>query len=454
MLDSRIKMLITTVNKLQRRGAQENIKRVLEKSHTADIAEVIENLDTGSNIEVYRLVDSLEKRAEILSYLSPNAQEELVYIMEDGEAQAIISRMENDDAADLLAKLPESLSQKILTMMEREDSEEVVDLKAYPEDSAGGIMNSDFLSLDKNLTVQDAISEIQKQHDELVILFYIYVVDDEGQLVGVLSLKQLLLASPSQKLGEIIINDVITVFPETDQEEVARLVERYDFLAIPVVDQSKKLIGVITVDDVIDVIREEVEEDLLAMGRAGWSADASTLEHIKARLPWLILTMMGGLVSCYLILTLLPKDVFSSFSSENHLYWYAMSALPLILSMGVTAGNQAVSVALGIIRKGATDSGVMRDHFFNELRVSLTLSSIFFVLLFVFGNFFLKNTLYGLTLGSALFFQVNLAICLGTLIPFFVQKMGLEPSIASTPLYAVLADILAVAVLFAGIQFY
>ena len=445
MLDSRLKMLVTTVKKLYRRGARVNVQRILMKTHTSDVAEVIDNLETGENLDVFRLEESLERRAEILSYLKDETQKELVVMMEDSEAEDIISRMESDDAADLLGGLPEDLSNRILKMMEKEDSEEVTDLMGYPEDSAGGLMSSDFLALQEDISVKDAIAEIQGLEDDSLILFYLYVVDENERLVGVLSLKQLLLAKPDQELKNILTSDVISVTIETDQQEVAKMVERYDFLAIPVVDESQQLMGVITVDDVLDVIREEVEEELMAMGRAGLSVDVSTTEHIKARLPWLLLTFTGGALCFYLVRHLVDPGLFEL----SGIWGYAVAILPMVLALGATAGNQAVAISLGIIREeGQSDESPIWRRFWASVKVGLPLALFFGFFVFAIGFWTLDDLLQTSFLSSMVGIQVFIAIFFGALMPFWADRLKMDPTIVSIPLYILFADVLGVLMLF------
>lgn len=443
MLDSRIRMLITTVNKLYRRGANENVQRILAKTHIADVAEVIDNLETGENLEVLRLEPSFERRAEILSYLKSETQKELLVLMADEEAQNIVVRMESDDAADLLGNLPEEFANQILKRMQKKDSEDVTDLMGYPEDSAGGLMSSDFLALSQDLTVQEAISTIQDQDDESLIMFYVYVVDDKDKLVGVLSLKQLLLAKPSENLEEVLTSDVISVRLETDQQEVAQIVERYDFLAVPVVDKSQKLMGVITVDDVIDVIREEVEEEIMALGRAGWDADASTWEHIKARLLWLLVTFLGGALCFYIVYSFVDRSLFYL----SGVWWYLAASVPLVLALGATAGNQAIAIALSSIRE-EREVIPLGPHWLRELKIGLPLALFFGLIVFGLGYWLLFTPLHSLFIATVVGLQILFSIFVGSALPIGLAKLDIEPTIISIPLYIFIADIVGVLMLF------
>jgi magnesium transporter len=261
-MDARTRMLKATVSKLFRRGAEGNIRRILMRTHTADVASLLENLSTEERIAVFSHISSIDQKAEVISYLKESTQVEILSILTNPEVQEIVSRMDRDDAADLLRRLPEESSKSILNAMVKVDSEEVEELMGYPEGTAGALMSSELIALDENLTASEAIAAIQREDDDHVA-FYIYVTNKRDQLVGVLSLKQLILSRPQQVLRDIMSTDVISVQLTTPHTEVAHVVEKYDFLSVPVVDQEHKLVGVITVDDVIDVIREEATEDFL-----------------------------------------------------------------------------------------------------------------------------------------------------------------------------------------------
>ena len=296
MLNERIRMLSTTIQKLHHRGAKKNIQRILSKSHAADIAGVLQLLALDEAVEVYRLEEDASDRAEILSYLEPNFQKNLLDKIGKHEAAKVVAEMESDDAADLLSELSEEESKNIIENLIPDETTEVVGLMGYPEDTAGGIMTTEFLSFKEDATVAEVIQELQADEDDR-ILFYVYVINQSGHLVGVLSLKHLLLAKKNTVLRDLMTTNVIAAKTDTDQEQVADIVERYDFLSIPVVDEGNKLVGVITVDDVIDVIKEEAEEDLLAMAQAGWGLNMSWREHLQARIPWLLLSFFIGAVT-------------------------------------------------------------------------------------------------------------------------------------------------------------
>lgn len=455
MIDTKTRVLITTVQKLHRRGAKQNIKKILAKTHIPDIAAVLEELEANERRDIFLMEENAERRAEILSYLGAETQTELSRVLNKGEILKIVSLMDSDDAADLLGRMDPEASGEILNAMVKEDSEDVADLMGYPEDSAGGLMSSDYLALSKQLTVGEAIKEIQNQEDDALIAFYVYVVNEHDQLLGVLSLKNLILSKPHEVLGDIMGKDVISVTTDTPQDEVARLVEKYDFLSLPVVGTEGELVGVITVDDVIDVIREEAEEDLLAMGRAGWSDDESLWGALKSRFPWVLLTFIGGAL-CYGLIAYATRDV--TLADGGVTIWSLVAAFtPMILSMGATVGNQSATVAVGAIRSGQFDNLSWRSvlsHLWTELGVALMLGLLFGSLVIYAGYSLLGQPSLGLVMGGALFLLIVFAKAVATFIPITLHRFGIDPTVASVALYGIIADISAVALLYGMTYFF
>jgi len=439
MFDRRANILISSIRKLTRRGAFQNVQKILRKAHTPDIATLIEEIDPEERLTIFRMI-AVDKRAQVLSYLNPTTQSELILSLDRKDANQLVSLMDSDDAADLLSKLPENVSQEILNSMVKEDQEDVADLMQYPEDTAGSLMSSDFLALNSELTVSDAIREIQSKEEEFTAI-YVYVVDDTGSLVGVLSLKDLITSKPTSVLREIMNTDIISAAVDLPAQEVAKIVERYDFLSIPIVDSGNKLVGIVTVDDVIDVIREEAQEDLLAMGRAGWTAEDSFQNHFKARLPWLLLASLGGII-CYVIYDLvLPAD-------EREPWWILAGFIPFVLSLGSTAGSQSATVAVGAAKSGQGSFRGFIPHLFNELLLAASFSVVFGLLIYVFARFVFGLESWAVFLTVAVVLQVMVTVLIGSIIPLTLQKFKFDPAIISIPLFTIFADISAMVIIF------
>lgn len=442
-MDERTKLLAQTITKLFHRGARSNIQKVFQKTHPADIASVLQTFSAEDSLKLLNYTVGPEEQADIMSYFENERQIDLAKLMSKEQLLILAKHMESDDLADLLSDLDVEDSEHILSSMDAEDSEDVADLMTYPEDSAGGIMSSDYFEASDNFTVAQTIQSIQAEQDNNSILFYIYVVNENNQLVGVLSLKQLLLSSQNTKLKEIMIPDVISVKVDAQQEDVAKSVERYDFLSVPVVDGNNELVGVITVDDIIDVIREEAEEDLLSMNQAGLDSNATVLEQFFARAPWLLVSFFGG-VFCFSVIQHYVKKL--GIISDNS-YILLLAMIPVILTLGTSAGNQAAVTIIAAMRAGRFVSGSALAHLKKEAVLALIFSLLFGALVYLIGYvIFEKQEIIPISLGVGL--QILVSILLGSLIPFMIDKLKFNLTLFAVPLFTIIADVFALILLF------
>ncbi len=293
----RFGVVLTALQKMVRRGAKNHIHKIVHKLHPADVAQLLRQFDPDERWLIFSAIDDPHFAAEILSEADVEMSEDLVRRSEPHFIAALFRNMSPDDLTDLLHQLPADLSQSILPYIQ-EDLAEVHTLMQYDKDTAGGIMTTDFVALNERMSVEEAIKEVRAASEKEVV-FYIYVVDDDQHLQGVVSLRQLILGAPTQTLGEIMPKQVWKVHVDTDQEEVARLVAHYNISAIPVVDARDILVGVVTVDDIIDVIHEEASEDLAYLSGSSKPLhtllNASPLLLSRVRLPWLATALLGGL---------------------------------------------------------------------------------------------------------------------------------------------------------------
>lgn len=463
-MDQRLKMISASLHKFYKRGAFKNIERIYKKSHPADIAMALASFPKTEQIKLVQLESHLGKRAEIISYLDEKIQKDVLSSLSVEEAQAVISEMESDDAADALSLLPEDAAQEILAGMDEEDSEDMTELMAYPEGSAGSLMSSDFLSVYEDWTVAQTIQKIQENYDEL-ITFYIYVVNSQDKLLGVVSLKQLLLNRPKDLVAAAMVTDVISVRIDTPAEEAAKLVERYDLLSVPVVDHDNELMGIITVDDVIDVIRDESNEEILAMGRLNYDSTQSLQQAIRSRLPFLLLSMGGGFMGFVLLLMFRGRELAMSsgeFLSEGFIFF------PVGFAVSAVASHQSSTACLHYLREiGESKRPNLWRKLLKELMVMVPILLLLWLVIFslTVGVHFL-----GLGLGDSkqvgsgdhselgafwdlarltsvvpliLFF----AGLIGTLVPFGVRALKLDLMLLSNPASAFFVE-LALVLLF------
>ncbi|MCB9072120.1 MAG: magnesium transporter [Bdellovibrionaceae bacterium] len=436
MIEDQTKKLAATVSKLYRRSAERNIKKIIAKSHSADLAAMLEFLDADERVSIFQMVPHAETKAEILSHLSPSLQEEISVVLNPNEVQEILGEMSSDDAADLLGNLPEDLSKQIMKGMPTEDVQEVEELMGYPEDSAGAIMTSEVLALSEGISVGEAIRILQESPEDL-ITFYIYVVNDSHQLVGVLSLKQLILHRPNILLKDIMESDVIAVEVTTEQEQVAKIVEKYDFLALPVIDNAKQLQGVITVDDVIDVIREEASDELMSRGMAGSSDAENFWEHLSARAPWFIVCMLGGILCFYVLYGGLSRQ-------EVRVPWEVVCLMPMAMFLVTILSNQTATLALDYFRSGQTKNQGILAILKQELSLAFVLGALLSLLST--GMLYLLSEVNVMLYWFPLLFLliVLMAVVVSFLVPMMSQRISGEALVASVPVSVILANVLSI----------
>jgi magnesium transporter len=429
-------VLQASLVRLVRRGVWGHARRLLDKSHPADIAEVLDRLTEADRKAVFELIPSPETRADVLALLEFAARAHLLAAIEPTEAGHILARMTPDDAADVLRELPRDHSDQILEHM-GEANREVESLLGYAEDTAGAIMSPEYFALPEDLTAKEAIERIQQLGDAEAS-FYVYVVDERGQLVGVLSLRQLIVQPPYRQLRDCMIIDPIRVSTDTDQEEVARFVARYDLLAVPVVDATNRLVGVVTVDDVIDVMREEATEDILKM--AGTTVEEVTSPGLFRgawiRFPWLAASFAGGLLAIMII-----NRFEGMLATTVQLAFF----LPIVMGMGGNVASQCAMVVVRGIATGRLDITSFGRIIGHELGTSVILALTFGIglgaaaALLGYGPARLP-----LVAGLGISGSILIAGSLGTMLPILFSRLGADPAVASGPFVTTSTDLLAI----------
>ncbi|MGB5985820.1 MAG: magnesium transporter, partial [Desulfobacterales bacterium] len=370
MSSDRNRILYESIRRLLRRGALTNLRKIINKTHAADLSLVFRSLPLSDQLQLFHMIEDIEDRGILLSELDQDSLLGIVQGMNIDEAVVILDQMANDDVADVIGRLPEELADTILEKMKAEDSEEVEGLLGYDDDTAGGIMNPDFIALDMEITARQAIESLQREYSQVEMPFYLYVVDSEGRLAGVSSLRQLVVVPPATQLKEFIATDVVSVRTDMDQEEVAKIVARYDFLAVPVVDDRNRLVGIVTVDDVIDIFRREATEDILKMAGVGeqFVETQSVLRSTRIRLPWLFASCLGGVLAFFVI---------NHFEGSLAKVAYLAAFIPVIMGMGGNIGTQSSTI---VVRGLATGRYNIRDTgavVFKELAVGVILGCLY-----------------------------------------------------------------------------
>ena len=414
---------------------------IIADLHIADIAEIIEDLSIDNAHFLFDLIEE-EKSAPVLVELEDDTREEILSDLTAKEiAEGVINNLESDDAADVIGKLSENKKEEVLALIEDiERASDISDLLTYPEDTAGGIMAKELIKVNENWTTIQCLKEMRKQAEEVKEVYTIYVVDDNDKLLGILSLRKLLLIEKATAIKDIIFTDIISVKATEDDEHVANIMNKYDLIALPVVDDLNRLIGRITIDDVMDVVKEEAEKDYQMASGISEDVESSDTawELTRARLPWLLIGMIGGLLGAKVI------GIFDLSGDNFELAFF----IPLIAAMG---GNVGVQSAAIVVQGLANDSLKMENIFqklVKELGVGL-LNGIICSIIILGSAFSLGYSLaLSLTVSISLFAVIVFAAVFGTFIPLTLEKYKIDPALATGPFITTVNDVLGLFIYF------
>ena len=432
--------LIEQVEQLIETKNDKQLRLLLDDFHYADIAEILDELDLDDCIYIIKLLDS-ETTSEILMELDEDTREKILKNLSAKEIAEEIEELDTDDAADIIAELPESRQQEVISQIEDEAHKaEIRELLAYDENSAGGLMAKELVKVYETWTVAGCIRRIRAQAANVSRVHSIYVVDKNDKLIGRLSLRDLITAKTDQKIADIYISNVDYVFVDEDVEEVAKIMAKYDLEAIPVVDKNQTLLGRITIDDIVDVIKEEADKDYqLAAGLSqDVEADDSILELTKARLPWLVLGLFGGLGSVFIM-----KGFENVMETVPSLFFYT----PLIAAM---AGNVGVQSSAIIVQGLANDNvkGSLISRLLKEVGLSLINGFALALLVILFGYIVQQDLVESIAIAVSMMTVIIVAALVGTFVPIILDKKGIDPAIATGPFITTSNDILGIYLFF------
>jgi magnesium transporter len=422
------------------------LQELLGEWHFADIAELMNDLEDVEAIYIFNVLDS-EKTADILLELDEEIREKILKNLSPKEIAEELDELDTDDAADIIAELPQAKKAEVISELEDvEHAKDIVDLLRYDENTAGGIMAKELVKVNENWNVLTCVKEMRLQAEEVKRVHSIYVVDDEDRLQGRLSLKDLLTTSTKTPISDVYIKKVDYVRVDTKDVEVARIMQKYDLEAIPVVDELGRLVGRITIDDIVDVIKDEADKDYqLAAGISqDVEADDSILELTKARLPWLVLALFGGFISVKVLGMFEP-----AMEAHRNLFFFT----PLIAAMAGNVGVQSSAIVVqGLANQSIT--GSLWNRLLKELSLSL-LNGAFLALLLIAGSYIILGLelQIGFTVAVALLSVIVFASVIGTFIPIVLDKYGIDPALATGPFITTSNDILGILIYFSIAKF-
>lgn len=428
--------LIEQLQSLIKAKKTKEVKALLSDFHPADIAEMMEVLDMEEARYVYVLLEG-EKASDVLITIPDDVRAKFLKgLPSEVLARNYIQFMDSDDAADVLGELPDSKKEEVLRYVsDVEQAGDIVDLLSYDEDSAGGLMQKELVQVNDNWTVQTCLKEISRQAEDIDEIYYVYVVDDDGILKGVLSLKRLILTPTTEKISKIYNPEVRSVRTETDSEEVAVIMEKYDLVAIPVTDSIGRLKGRITIDDVVHVIREEAERDFQLA--TGISEDVESTDSVwiqsRARLPWLLIGLIGGIAGARVI---------GLYEADLALFPALAFFIPLIGAMGGNVGVQSSSIVVQSIANNTLLSRKVSAKLMKELGVAILNATVCSSLIFGYNYFFGDSFALTLSVSSALFAVIIFASIFGTFVPMTLHKFNIDPALATGPFITTMNDIL------------
>ena len=407
---------------------------MLAQFHPADIADLLESLEEEKKRAVFQKLDT-EVASEVIAHFSEFSREQILSDLSHRRLGQIVDEMDSDDAADLLTGVPAEVLEKVLARIDAEDSEHLRRLLVHGEETAGGIMQAELLSVPQESTVAETIDRVRLLGEKIDYLSNVFIIDSQSRVLGQLSLKRLILANPEDKVSQVMDTNFKTIPVDMDQEDVARMFQKYDLLSAPVVEADGTLVGRITIDDIIDIIEEEVSEDIFRM--VGSHEDELVYgdkiwKISRLRLPWLLTNLFGGLLTGYLLWT---------FKVALHDAIVLITFVPVITGMGGNVGIQSTTITVRGLATGGVDLHRLGRTIFKEVRVGLLMALACGFTLGAIAEIWHQNPALGFAVGIAMAVAIVVASLMGTLVPIAFKRLGVDPAVASGPFVTTANDI-------------
>lgn len=443
-MEEKIEYLEKEIKSLLENKKYHDLRKLLEEENEADLAEVFETINNNENVVLlFRLLPK-DEAAEVFAYLPIDQQQTLIQSLSNTEVGQILNDLNSDDAVDMLEEMPANVVKKILALADPQTRQDINSLLQYPEDSAGSIMTVEFIDLRSFMTINDAIERIRKKGIDSETINYCYVTDGQKHLLGVISLREIILAKPEEKIEDLMDDNIIIVTTLQDQEEVAKLFKKYDFAAMPVVDQENRLVGIITVDDVMDILEEEVTEDIEKMAAITPNDQpymkTSVLETYKKRIPWLLLLMISASIT---------GKIIQGFETALASCVVLTAFIPMLMDTGGNCGSQASVSVIRALSLDELDFHELPLVIWKEFRVSfligLTLALCNFLKVIVFDR---VSITIAFVVCFTLFLTVITAKLVGCVLPVIASKLGFDPAVMASPFITTIVDALSLLLFF------
>ncbi|OLO26267.1 magnesium transporter [Alkalihalophilus pseudofirmus] len=437
MSENQMLVLVIKYLKESKRGS---LQQLLDELHPYDFAQLYRGLPDKHHHKFLTFLTP-NQIAALIAELERELQIQILHKLGIERSSKVMDLMDNDDVVDLLNDLSVDKIQEFLNAMKQEESDTVRDLMSYPADTAGGLMTNQFIWIKEQATVREAVDKLKLYASMSENIYYLYVINEEKKLVGVVSYRDLLIAHIDDQISDIMFNRVISVLVDADQEEVAQIIERYDFIAVPVVDNEHTLLGIITVDDAIDIVIREANEDIEKLSATGKSIDFNTkaLTASARRLPWLILLLFIGLVS---------GQILNSFEETLDQVLALIFFMPMIAGMTGNTGTQSLAVVVRGIVTTTVDRKTVIKLILREFRVGITIGIVCGILILLIAYIWQGSFILGIVVGVSLLITLIIGTMAGTIIPLVLYRVGVDPAVASGPLITTLNDIFSLLIYF------
>lgn len=436
-----LKEIVENITFLAEEKDETMIRNIIVDLHPADMADILHHLDADQRGFIFNLLKA-DVASDVVAELDEVSRDDILEELDTSRISEIVDEMDSDDATDLVSDLPEELAEKILKHIDVQDSAEVMELLSHDEETAGGIMAKEFVAVNLNSTVDEAIQEIRDKSDEVDYIYYVFVVDDENKLVGIVSLKDIIIANSDTRISQVMDKDVISVDTRLDQEEVANIARRYDLVSIPVIDYTGTLVGRITFDDVADVMEEEASEDIQRMAGIADEEEfreTSPFRILRVRLPWLLVGFIGQLGSAYIL---------KNFESSMNQIIASAFFIPIIMAMGGNAGIQSSTIMVRGMATGEISIYHVSRKIMRELLVALLNGFICGVLILVSTYLWFENLNFGFILAAAMMTVIVNASLTGAIVPIILKKFNVDPAIATGPFITTSNDVIGLLIYF------